>query len=234
MNRNEAIEAYAQAMYKQECKYWQEHYPERYAKATPEQHAASLEHFRKQGEQTAEQIDNPVLFAPRIVNGALHPDNKHTRTLFTRLTGISLDNTARGVYLTIEGTAYGDAVTAYHQQRQEEEQAEQQRIEEERRRKYVAHIDRITECVRRNEPITGDELVDLCRHHNILLHPRSIGMWRERIVGINKDSCRLMTAKGQSTDCSRAYAAYRDLLEIICPPENTITQEQANHLFGVK
>jgi hypothetical protein len=235
MTETKVINQYVDTLYQREMKRANKQ-PERLAKLLADNPNA-LEDYRRRlmadAEELVSTMKSPEAYAFRIVQGALHPDNQATRILFQSITGITLPDSVQGSREAIAQTPYGEACNRLLANR-ERERREKEEAEE--RERIVAHnrrMDKITDCVRRGEPISADDLIDACRHYNIELHPRSVGCWRRYLVWVDKEKASL-SYSGKKPNVDSAFIAYRALKELLFePPLTEAEQSSLNHLFGV-
>ena len=117
-------------------------------------------------------------YAERITNGALHPDNKAIRQLFTALTGIELPRTVSGTESAIAagpvwGPLVADCRRAWREAREAAELAAS-------RQRFAA-----------GERVTGGELLAVARSIGIDVHPRTAGTLKNRVLEIGGGSARI-------------------------------------------
>jgi len=210
----EAINEYAQSLYAAEMEFNRTCNAQRLEKLLAENPQA-LDEFREKlqhdAEELAQMMCDPARYAPKLCQGALHTSNPRTRKLFSAVTGIVLPNTIKGTKEVLDGTPYGVAMKVLQDAKDSAAEAKRQRQEEEDRQRELAVLSILEDEVRKNMMIDGEELLKLCRHHGIEVHPRTAGFWRSRVVGINSDRGRVQAKKGQSSDCTSAYRAYRQV-----------------------
>jgi len=97
----------------------------------------------------------------------------------------------------------------------------------------ILRINHIKEQIKLNKPISGAELVELCKIYNINIPIRTKGFFNEKISEVNKDSARGSVKKGQKiTNHPSGY--YKDLMEYIDLEENSAKYEKAKELFPNK
>lgn len=135
----------------------------------------------KLAERYAEVVAAVQNRTPNLLEqGIQYTDNRVTRQLFTSLTGLTLPKTQRDTLAVL--TAYiGTERVAEHQRQKEQAEAD---AKAERDRKRIWYI---VERFRSGETITGDELIDVSRWLGAEIHPRTVGMLRDKVRFIRKD-----------------------------------------------
>jgi hypothetical protein len=130
---------------------------------------------------------------PKIaLNGTFHPSNRYYRKLFKIITGIELPNGSNDTREAVIKWVGQDKIDALNKAKEDEKAAERA-IEAQKEQEY---INKLKEKVIKDESITGDELVDVARSLNIEIHPRTVGMLRNRVRGITSSQARIT---GKST-----------------------------------
>ena len=146
-----------------------------------------------------------------VVQGGFHPSNTITRKLFHAITGVKLPPSCAAT-LTAVDAYFGEALTAYRTElriQQEAKNAERAKVAQEKREREAAanaaRLEAVTERCKAGEMVTGDELVDLCRHLGVFVHPRSVRLWRDKITQVGDGTGRKY---GKKTSMDSAFAAY--------------------------
>lgn len=210
----QAIEDYAEDLFQSEIEYQQTWNPERYARFLQDNPNGLVEYKAKLLDDAGTLADLmllPAAYAHKLSQGALHPSNKRTRRMFTAITGIKLPNTVKGTEEALVPTLYGEELRAFREKQAAEREEESRRRDEAEALKTKEVREKLEASVRKDEHINGEELLGLCRFHGIEVHPRTAGFWKSRIVAINSDSGKMNAKRGQSTDATSAYRAYREL-----------------------
>jgi hypothetical protein len=126
----------------------------------------------------------PTTFLRRCEQGALHPDNRHTRRLFTELTKLELPPTVGGTAKVVDDYIGADLVAAYREAREAETQA----VAEEQAREAAERFARLEADFLKGIPIGGSDFADLARHLGIQINPRTLGVFRSnKLQGIRID-----------------------------------------------
>lgn len=191
-------ERYAAAMWQIEADYCCQRDKARFD-AIPE---IEKEQFRAkllaEAEQLARMILDPVSlfdwrgkpksFLQRYEEGALHPDNQHTRRLFAELTKLELPPTVGGTAKVVESYIGADLVADYREARAAERREAEAAEAREAERIASERLATIEATFRKGLPISGDEFADLARHLGIFIQPRTLGVFRSgKIQGIGID-----------------------------------------------
>jgi hypothetical protein len=190
-NQHAAVEQFAQSRYDDEMAYYREYRAEQLAKITPEQLAEYKEKLRSEAHQWVEIILDPDRMMERHSKGFLHPSNKNWRALFTAFTGVELPNTVAGTDAAFRKYIGHERYEAFLQGRRDEREAKEQQRLADKAAERQKRIDAIAAKVKQGEYVSGDDLVDLLRHLEIDIHPRTVGTLRKRVVEIKADQARI-------------------------------------------
>ncbi len=188
-----AIQDYANGMVEIELASHRKYRPEQLAKVSPE----DIERYRQskivQAEQLASDIRNhSPKIVERIATGLLHPDNKLSRAVFSEVTGIALPSTVGGTDRVIQASnPWGQLLVDYWAEYRKQRDAKQAELENARQAKLLESVNRSIESLKANNPISGDELVDVAKHLGLAPHIRTIGTLRKRVVSIRPGQCRI-------------------------------------------
>lgn len=174
---------------------------------TQEEEIGNRERLRKLGFQLIEDIANKESLYLRMWNGTFRPDNRCSREMFQKLTGIKLPT---GVKATREFLmAYIGSAWVNQQQEKEraEREAEAKRDREQQEAYYAGLMDEIATRAKGGQNISGRELVNLARHLGIQVHPRTAG--RQRMSSgstfIALEFVRTVTHKVASVCCAMCW-----------------------------
>lgn len=174
----ELVEAFAKRMFEHA---WAQANETDRSKATPEGIAAFMERQRKWGRETVAIImDKAKLYK----SGRFHPGNKDSRWLFTQVTGITLPRGSGATEQAICEYVGEDIITHVKLQERlkELEKARQvflREAEEER-----ANLERINLFIAEDKPISGGDLLFMCRKLKIDVPLRTQGYMLNKLVSI--------------------------------------------------
>lgn len=114
-----------------------------------------------------------------------HPSNKMYRDIFSRVTGQTLPGSANETRQVVADYIGSDKLKAA-------EDARAAVAAEKELAKQAAEAARLASIAKRfDDQITGQELLDLARHHGIEVHPRTAGMLKSRVLSIGRDQARV-------------------------------------------
>ena len=143
--------------------------------------------------------------------GGFHPSNTITRRLFHTITGVKLPPSVAATQIAVDAH-FGEALTAYRTElriQREAKEAERAKVAQEKRERdaaaNAARLEAVAKRCAAGEMVTGDELVDLCRHLGVFVHPRSVRLWRDKIAQVGDGTGRKF---GKTTSMDSAFAAY--------------------------
>jgi hypothetical protein len=142
---------------------------------TQEEEIGNRERLRKLGFQLIEDIANKESLYLRMCNGTFRPDNRCSREMFHKLTGIKLPtgvNATREFLMAYIGREW---VEKQQEKERAEREAEAKRDREQQEANYAMMMDEISTRAKRGQNISGRELVNLARHLGIQVHPRTAG-----------------------------------------------------------
>lgn len=201
---------YANSFINQEYKHVQEKRPDKWAALTQEKKDEFEQNWLNRAIHLRLSIENKSLeVLDRIDNGLFHPDNKVSRRLFERVTGIDLPATVGKTMAVVEnwaGQALIDHRNAKLEAQKEKERAEleqEQKIKEER-------MGVLGKKVLANQNLNGPELVELAQYFNLKLHPRTVGMIRDKVTWVNSEQ-----GQGRNVTTSSPIQVYRDIQTIL-------------------
>ena len=193
---NTATQQYAERMMEHDLTLYRRRFPDDWQArldADPERVADWRAGHITKAEAVAESITSRSReFAERITNGALYPDNKATRQLFTALTGIELPRTVGGTESAIAADpVWGPLVADCRRERQEAEAERVKLAEAERMEREAAELAASRQRFAAGERVTGCELLAVARSIGIDVHPRTAGTLKSRVVEIGGGSARI-------------------------------------------
>jgi hypothetical protein len=137
-----------------------------------------------------------------------HPDNNGYRKLFALVTGIELPDGSNATREAVAAYIGSEKFVALEAERAAVDAAkEQKRIEE-----HKARMDSL--AARLDDGIGGDELLELARHLNIDVHPRTAGMLRRR-VWIIKDGTASVRKGGSVQSAFKVYKEVANALKAV-------------------
>lgn len=165
--------------------------------------------------ERAKEFLNPEDLISRLRMGALDPRNKHWRKLFTGLTGVKLPRTVKGTVAAVRehiGAERYDQILADRKAKVEAKKQAEREKREAKQREWEEEIRvELAERLKADEPLNGEEIVDAAKLFGLKLHPRTVGMFRNRVVSIQANTAR---ASGGHLPTS-AYKTYRQLQELV-------------------
>lgn len=215
-----AADAYGNSMVDREIARHKKNCPERLAKVT----ADELQRYRESWVEIGAALANDIFsksdnFIKRVEQGLLHPSNATSRKLFTDVTGVSLPKTVKGTQAAVAGYC-GEQIAAYRAALHAEHQRQEaQRLAAENAKQAVI-IAGIETRIIAGDFVSGDELVQIARHLEIEIHPRTVGTLRKRVVQVKAEQARI-TGRGYAP--SSIYELYREVADTLKatdePPE---------------
>lgn len=138
----------------------------------------------------------PTCLIQRAGQGMLHPDNKISRQLFTDVTGVTLPPTVGGTQAIVRAYVGDELWNRYFAAREaerlqvEQEKADAAKLIEDQR------LASIKSRFLANEYIKGAEFVDLAKSLEVSIHPRTIGVLREKIHEVAFDGrCTMLNKR---------------------------------------
>lgn len=219
MNRQEAIQAYADWMIENELNHYRKYQPDRLATVTDEQMTAFRGGWLIKAGDVAATFDDKRAFWKSMNDGRYHPDNRASRRLFTAITGIDLPKTNAGTREVLRAFIGEESALAFEEEvRLAKEAREAEHVAKEAA-KRDAYLSTIKAKFLAGGGVNGDELVDLARSLGIEIHPRSVGMLRKRVVWICEDKARIY--KGGPIDS--AYELYKEVKEAMAEQQAAFT-----------
>lgn len=168
--------------------------------------------LRARAGELIEAIESKELLYRTWLHGRFHPSNKNSRKLFEALTGVKLPQRVRDTALAIKkflGLDWVETHEAEIQSMRDAQQRERQlQLAEQQRERLDKLIDSMP-C-----KLSGDQLVELCRHVGLEQHPRTIGSARNvHSIEMVGSSLRYSIPRGKNA--KSACAMYRHLMEHI-------------------
>lgn len=179
------VEAFAQRLFKRA---WHNGTQEQRDKATPAGIENYIERQRKWGRDTVAIImDKAKLFQSA---GRFYPHNKDSRWLFTQVTGITLPRGSAATEKAIREYVGEEIVARVLLEKRLEELENTRQVflreaEEER-----ANLERIHQFIRKDKPISGGDLLFICRKLNIDVPLRTQGYMLNKLVSIASGQAR--------------------------------------------
>jgi hypothetical protein len=120
----------------------------------------------------------PTSFLQWYEQGTLHPDNQHTRRLFTELTKLELPPTVGGTAKVVESYIGADLVADYREARAAERREAEAAEAREAERIASERLASIESFFKKGDPILGSDFADLARHLAVHIQPRTLGVFR--------------------------------------------------------
>ena len=176
--------------------------------------AAAKERAAARWQSVVDTFADKAATALGAESGRFHPSNKDTRALFATVTGIKLPATVGGTmaaiaeYVGEEGAkAIADARQAYEERTAREREAREADIAA----KHAKRIETIKTDILGGRPVSGEDLIDIARHLEIDVHPRTVGMVRNRVISISDGSARI-SGVGLSDSAWRLFRLVKAML----------------------
>lgn len=142
---------------------------------TQEEEIGNRERLRKLGFQLIEDIADKESLYLRMWNGTFRPDNRCSREMFQKLTGIKLPSGVKATREFLMAYIGSEWVNQQQEKERAEREAEAKRDREQQEAYYAGLMDEIATRAKGGQNISGRELVNLARHLGIQVHPRTAG-----------------------------------------------------------
>ncbi|XZE35346.1 hypothetical protein SH501x_000836 [Pirellulaceae bacterium SH501] len=163
----------------------------------------------------------------RLRNGMFRTENRSSRRMFTKVTGVELPLTYRGTKEAIINFLGRDWVAEQEEKARLEFEAEMKREEDERQARYAEQMQEIADRAKRGHTITGRELTNLARHLGIQVHPRTAGS-ASNVEWINNERAGVR----KQCNVQGVFRLLRDVLEELNrEPESEEVSCLAKQLF---
>lgn len=155
-------------------------------------------------EESIDLIYKTPVAVQRAATGWFHPSNKASRRLFTGITGLRLPNGVGASARVVEEYFEG-AIAAYWKAKEDESVAARVARELEQERIEAKRLAEIEQRVRDDKAISGMELVDLARHLDIDVHPRTVSTLRHKVFELRRNTGRVAKNLRDSTSAWKVY-----------------------------
>ncbi|AMV35703.1 hypothetical protein VN12_26660 [Pirellula sp. SH-Sr6A] len=195
---------------------------------TQEEEIGNHERLRKLGLQLIEEIADKESLYLRMWNGTFRPDNRCSREMFQKLTGLQLPPGVKATREFLIAYIGPEWVSQQQEKERAEREAEAKRDREQQEAYYAGLMDEIATRTKSGQNISGRELVNLARHIGIQVHPRTAG------AATNVEWITVHRA-GVRKNCNAqgCFRLLRDVLELLNEeaPEEEGATDLARELF---
>lgn len=199
------VEAFAQRLFKRA---WDNGTQEQRNKATPADIENYIQRQRKWGRDTVAIImDKAKLFQSA---GRFYPHNKDSRWLFTQVTGITLPRGSAATEKAIREYVGQAVIDLVDKARADLEAKKAAELSARKQAEELAWLTRVVSSVRSDVPISGGDLLDLCRKLNVDVPLRTQGYMLKSLVSISSGMSRVLRKRGQKT--ADMFKYYREVV----------------------